>query len=75
MRIPELILGAGKYTVSVAVAKSGYYEGDKRQKFDTINEDLYCQKTNFLEIEVLTTNAYGQAAGVSSISDWVAECV
>ncbi|EPR37137.1 ABC transporter related protein [Desulfovibrio sp. X2] len=37
----DISLGNGEYSLSIAVAKSGYYE-DEREIFYSINHDLYC---------------------------------
>ncbi|MFP5379619.1 MAG: ABC transporter ATP-binding protein [Vicinamibacteria bacterium] len=66
LRIPGLRLGPGTYTVSVMVARAGYYDEEQTRYF-SLNPGVYACHTRALEIVV--SGGGGVAAGTVVVAD------
>jgi len=67
--LPRLPLGAGQYTVSVAITEAGYYDA-QQTVFFSINPGMYDCWTRAVEIQVLDRGAIGSGTGVVIPADW-----
>jgi len=72
LRIPKLSLGNGTYTITVMIAKEGYY--DRGQVvFYSINPDVYVCASRILEFNVVHGGLVATGTGVVADGDWSIE--
>jgi hypothetical protein len=69
LRVPRLGLANGKYTVTVMVAKQGYYDQDQFL-FYSINPDVYACVNRILEFEVQHGGIVATGTGVVAEGQW-----
>ena len=69
MRIPTFTLGTGLYTVTVMVARQGYYDTHQTQYF-TLNPGVYACHTRAFEIHVTDGGSVASGTGVVVPADW-----
>jgi lipopolysaccharide transport system ATP-binding protein len=67
--IPRFSLGAGLYTVTVMVAREGYYDTHQTQYF-TLNPGVYACHTRALEIHVTGGGTVAAGTGVVMAGNW-----
>jgi lipopolysaccharide transport system ATP-binding protein len=67
--LSRLPLGAGQYTISVAVTESGYYDA-QQAVFFSINPGMYDCWTRAIEIQVLDRGTVGTGTGVVIAAEW-----
>jgi ABC-type polysaccharide/polyol phosphate transport system ATPase subunit len=67
--IPRFSLGAGLYTVTVMVAREGYYDTHQTQYF-TLNPGVYACHTRALEIHVTDGGSVAAGTGVVLAGNW-----
>lgn len=69
-RLDPLRIGAGKYTISMLIAKEGYYE-NHQGKFFSINPDVYDVRSHMIEIEVIDhVGGFSVGTGVVLDAQW-----
>jgi len=66
MRIPKLPLGVGSYTVTIMVAREGYYDEEQTRYF-SLNPGVYACHTRALEI--IVTDGGAVAAGTVLVGE------
>jgi hypothetical protein len=72
LRIPRLWLGAGTYTVTVMVAREGYYDEEQTRYF-SLNPGVYACHTRALEIVVEGGGALAAGTVVVGDGQWSLE--
>jgi len=72
MFIPSLWLGNGTYSISIMVAREGYYDLQPTQYY-SINPDVYTCLSRAIDIEVTGGGAVGNGTGVVNIAEWSLE--
>lgn len=69
LRIPRLALVDGQYSVTILVAKEGYY--DRTQTlFYTLNPDVYCAASRLFEVIVRGSGLIGSGTVVVADGEW-----
>jgi len=69
VRIPDLRLGPGNYTVTVMVAREGYYDEEQTRYF-SLNPGVYACHSRALEINVTSSSAIATGTVVVADADW-----
>lgn len=69
MGVDRLPLANGAYTISITLAKAGYYASDPKVYF-SINPDVYACLSRFLEIEVHGGDLVAAGPGVVAQASW-----
>lgn len=69
LRIPRLWLGAGGYTVTVMVARQGYYDEEQTQYF-SLNPGVYACHSRALEIVVTDGGAVAAGTVMVGNGEW-----
>ena len=69
MHLPQMRLGAGKYTVSLGITERGYFDREQ-VLFYSINPGMYDCFTRGLEIEVVGGGTVGTGTGVVADAEW-----
>jgi hypothetical protein len=69
MHLPQMRLGAGKYTVSLGITERGYFDREQTL-FYSINPGMYDCFTRGLEIEVVGGGTVGTGTGVVADAEW-----
>ncbi len=70
LHLPRLFLGPGTFTLTVMVAREGYYESDASNTFFTINPAVYCCLARVLEFEVTDAGVAAGQTGVMAEGEW-----
>ncbi len=70
LRLPRLFLGAGTFTLTVMLAREGYYESEAAKTFYTINPAVYCCLARVLEFEVIDAGVAAGQTGVMAEGEW-----
>lgn len=69
MLVPYLWLGNGSYSMSIMIAREGYYD-DRPTRYFSINPDVYTCLSRAIEIEVTGGGAVGSGTGVVNLAEW-----
>jgi hypothetical protein len=69
MRVPRVSLPNGTYSVSLTLARAGYYAGNPAV-FYSINPQVHTCLSRFLEIVVADGDLVGSGSGVVLDADW-----
>jgi ABC-type polysaccharide/polyol phosphate transport system ATPase subunit len=69
MRIPRLWLGVGNYTITVMVAREGYYDEEQTRYF-SLNPGVYACHTRALEIVVADGGAVASGTAMVGDGEW-----
>jgi hypothetical protein len=72
MSIPSLWLGNGSYSISIMVAREGYYDHQPTQYY-SINPDVYTCLSRAIDIEVTGGGSVGSGTGIVNIAEWALE--
>lgn len=72
MSIPSLWLGNGSYSISIMVAREGYYDQQPTQYY-SINPDVYTCLSRAIDIEVTGGGSVGSGTGIVNIAEWALE--
>jgi homopolymeric O-antigen transport system ATP-binding protein len=70
LHLPRLFLGPGTFTLTVMVAREGYYESEAANTFYTINPAVYCCLARILEFEVIDAGVAVGQTGVMAEGEW-----
>ncbi len=70
LHLPRLFLGPGTFTLTVMVAREGYYESEAASTFYTINPAVYCCLARILEFEVIDAGVAAGQTGVMAEGEW-----
>ena len=72
VRMPRVFLGNGTYTVTVMIAREGYY--DRAQtKYFSLNPEVYACLSRVVEIVVTDGGIVGTGTGVVAEGEWTLE--
>lgn len=69
MHVDRLPLPNGKYTVSLTLAKLGYYESNPTV-FYSVNPDVFTCLSRFIEFEVFGGNLVASGGGLVELAQW-----
>lgn len=69
VRIPELRLGVGNYTVTVMIARERYYDEEQTRYF-SLNPGVYACHSRALEISVTSDSAIASGTVVVADAEW-----
>jgi hypothetical protein len=69
VRIPELRLGVGSYTVTVMIARERYYDEEQTQYF-SLNPGVYACHSRALEISITSDSAIASGTVLVADAEW-----
>lgn len=69
LEVPSLRLTDGEYSVTVMIAKEGYYDSNP-SLFYTINPDVYCCVSRMFDVSVVGSGLIGSGTAHIALGDW-----
>lgn len=69
VRLPKMALANGTYTVTVMLAREGYYDREQTKYF-SLNPEVYTCLSRVIEIDVRNAGIVGSGTGVVAEAEW-----
>ncbi|MDP3716245.1 MAG: ABC transporter ATP-binding protein [Acidobacteriota bacterium] len=69
LQVPSLRMTDGEYSVTIMIAKEGYYDSSP-SLFYTINPDVYCCVSRMFDVSVTGSGLIGSGTAHLALGDW-----